>query len=39
MSHEQVKNDGIVTTTKEHIRGHLWHRHSITVNQVMILIV
>jgi len=21
----------------EHIRGHLWHRHSATVNQVMVV--
>jgi len=23
----------------EHIRGHLWHRYSITINQVMVVTV
>jgi hypothetical protein len=29
-------NDCIVIMEDEHIRGHLWHRYSVAVNQVMV---
>jgi hypothetical protein len=34
ISHERGK-EREVFTTMEHIRGHLWHRYSITVKQIM----
>jgi hypothetical protein len=38
INHEWGK-DLIVITTMEHLRGHLWHRYSATVNQVMVVTV
>jgi hypothetical protein len=29
-------NEEVITTIVEHIRGHLWHRYSITDNQVIV---
>ena len=34
-SHEGGRNDAIMVTTKTHYCGHLWHRHWVSVNQVM----
>ena len=34
-SHEGGRNDAIMVTTKKHYCGHLWHRHWVSVNQVM----
>jgi hypothetical protein len=38
ISHERGK-DGKCLRQVEHIRGHLWHRYSIAVNQVVVITV
>ena len=33
-SHEWEKDRNVLTKQTEHIRGYLWHKHPVTVNQV-----
>jgi hypothetical protein len=40
MEHMTVMNKdmtGLLLQQMEHIRGHLWHRYSVTDNQVMVV--